>query len=221
MNESKGMSRADWVFETLEGDILSGNCAAGELLTELKLCERMGVSRTPVREALHRLMQEGLLEESTHGMIVRGVTESDLADIYEIRRRIEGYATRLCAERITEEQLAELAEVVDLQDFYTARGGAANIRDADTRFHELVYRYCGSDVLRSMLTDLHRKVKRFRKASVENPARAQIAVREHADILRALKAHDGDEAERLAVLHIENARGSIVLTTVADQKTNN
>ena len=218
MNGSKSVSRADWVFETLEGEILSGMCAAGELITELKLCERMGVSRTPVREALHRLIQEGLLEETTHGMVVRGVTESDLADIYEIRRRIEGFATRLCAERITDEQLAELGEVVDLQDFYTERGGAANIRDADTRFHELVYRYCGSDVLHAMLTDLHRKVKRFRKASVENPERARVAVREHADILRALRAHDGDEAERLAVLHIENARGSIVLSPSADSK---
>lgn len=218
MNGSRGASRADQVFETLEGEILSGVLAAGELLTELKLCERMGVSRTPVREALHRLMQEGLLDETTHGMVVRGVSESDLADIYEIRRRIEGYATRLCAERITEEQLAEMREVVDLQDFYTARGGAANIRDADTRFHEMVYRYCGSEVLHAMLTDLHRKIKRFRKASVENPERARIAVREHADILRALEAHDGDQAEQLAVLHIENARGSIVLATSADQK---
>lgn len=218
MNGSRGASRADQVFETLEGEILSGVLAAGELLTELKLCERMGVSRTPVREALHRLMQEGLLDETTHGMVVRGVSEGDLADIYEIRRRIEGYATRLCAERITEEQLAEMREVVDLQDFYTARGGAANIRDADTRFHEMVYRYCGSEVLHAMLTDLHRKIKRFRKASVENPERARIAVREHADILRALEAHDGDQAEQLAVLHIENARGSIVLATSADQK---
>jgi DNA-binding GntR family transcriptional regulator len=218
MNGSRGASRADWVFETLEGDILSGTLAAGELLTELKLCERMGLSRTPVREALHRLMQEGLLEETTHGMVVRGISESDLADIYEIRRRIEGYASRLCAERITEEQLAEMREVVALQDFYTARGGAANIRDADTRFHEMVYRYCGSDVLHSMLTDLHRKIKRFRKASVENPERARVAVREHADILRALEAHDGDKAEQLAVLHIENARGSIVLATSVDPK---
>lgn len=209
MNGNRG-SRADQVFEALESDILSGSYPSGELLTELKLCERMGVSRTPIREALHRLLQEGLVEETTHGMIVRGVSEQDLADIYEIRRRIEGYATRLCAERITEEQLAELREVVELQDFYTARGGAAHIRDADTRFHELVYRYCGSEVLRSMLTELHRKVKRYRKTSVENSERARVAYHEHAAILGALEAHNGDEAERLAVLHIENAKGSVI-----------
>ena len=209
-NEIKHGSRADLVFETLESEILSGACPRGTLLTELKLCDRMGVSRTPVREALNRLKQEGLVEETSHGVVARGVSEQDLTDIYEVRRRIEGYATRLCAERITKEQLAELREVVELQDFYTARGGATHIRDADTRFHELVYRYCGSEILHAMLTELHRKVQRFRKISVENPARAQVAVKEHAAILAALEAHDGDEAERLSVLHIDNAKNGIV-----------
>ena len=211
LHEIKHGSRADLVFETLENEILSGACPRGTFLTELKLCERMGVSRTPVREALNRLKQEGLVEETTHGVVARGVSEQDLTDIYEVRRRIEGYATRLCAEHITDEQLAELREVVELQDFYTARGGAAHIRDADTRFHELVYRYCGSEILHAMLTELHRKVQRFRKISVENPVRAQVAVKEHAAILQALEAHDGDEAERLSVLHIDNAKNGIVL----------
>lgn len=215
MNTSRGATRADLVFDELESDILNGNYQSGELLTELKLCERMGVSRTPVREALHRLMQEGLVEETTHGVVVRGISEQDLSDIYEIRRRIEGYATRLCAERITDEQLSELREVVELQKFYTMRGGAANIRDTDTRFHELVYCDCGSEVLRSMLTELHRKVKQFRKVSVENPTRALVAVKEHEAILRALEAHDGADAERLAVLHIENAKNGIVLSNDA------
>lgn len=210
VNEIKHGSRADLVFETLESEILSGACPRGTLLTELKLCERMGVSRTPVREALNRLKQEGLVEETSHGVVARGVSEQDLTDIYEVRRRIEGYATRLCAERITDEQLAELREVVELQDFYTARGGATHIRDADTRFHELVYRYCGSEILHAMLTELHRKVQRFRKLSVENPVRALVAVKEHAAILGALEAHDGDEAERLSVLHIDNAKNGIV-----------
>lgn len=217
MNASRGASRADLVFETLESEILGGIYTPGELLTELKLCERMGVSRTPVREALHRLMQEGLVEETTHGVVVRGVSEQDLVDIYEVRRRIEGYATRLCAERITEEQLVELREVVELQDFYTTKGGATHIRDTDTRFHELVYRYCGSEILGSMLSELHRKVQRYRKTSVENATRARVAVKEHTDILRALEEHNGDEAERLAVLHVENAKEGIVPATKADE----
>ena len=220
MNENKAVSRADFVFEALERDILSGTYPQGELLTELKLCQRLGVSRTPVREALNRLKQQDLVEETTHGVVVRGVTEQDLRDIYEIRCRVEGYATRLCAERITEEQLNELRDVVALQQFYTERGGAAHIRDADTKFHELVYRYCGSQVLHSMLTELHRKVQRFRRISVEDHQRARVAVKEHSDILAALESRDGERAERLAVLHIKHAKDSIVLANAkAEQAT--
>ena len=211
-------SRADFVYETLENDILSGIYPRGEVLTELKLCERLGVSRTPVREALNRLKEQQLVEEtSSHGVVVRGISEQDLLDIYEIRRRVEGYATRLCAQRITEEQLNELREIVALQGFYTERGGATNIRDMDSRFHELVYRYCGSRILAATLSELHHKVQRYRKLSVEHSDRARVAVKEHEAILQALEQHDGDEAERLTVLHIDNAKQCIVSATGANE----
>lgn len=209
-------SLADFVFESLENDILSGVYARGEILTELKLCERLGVSRTPIREALNRLKQQQLVEEtSSHSVRVRGVSQQDLMDIYEIRLRIEGYAARLCASRITEEELNELRETVALQGFYTERGGAASIRDMDSRFHELVYSYCGSEILKATLGELHHRVQRYRKISVEHPDRAKVAVREHAAILEALEQHDGDAAERLTVLHIENAKQCIALATSA------
>ena len=212
-------SLADFVFETLENDILSGVYKRGDILTELKLCERLGVRRTPIREALNRLKEQQLVTAtSSHSVVVRGVSEQDLVDIYEIRLRIEGYATHLCAERITAEQLNELKEIVALQEFYTERGGAASIRDMDSRFHELVYQYCGSEVLQSTLSDLHHKVQRYRKLSVEHPERAHVAVKEHADILRALEQHDGNEAERLTILHIENAKRCIVSATGANNE---
>jgi DNA-binding GntR family transcriptional regulator len=211
-------SLADFVFETLENDILSGVYKRGDTLTELKLCERLGVSRTPIREALNRLKEQQLVSAtSSHSVVVRGVSEQDLVDIYEIRLRIEGYATRLCAERITDEQLQQLREIVALQEFYTERGGASHIRDMDSRFHELVYQYCGSDMLQSTLSDLHHKIQRYRKLSVEHPERAQIAVREHADILHALECHDGEAAERLTILHIDNAKKCIVSATGANE----
>ena len=211
-------SRADFVYETLENDILSGIYPRGEVLTELKLCQRLGVSRTPVREALNRLKEQQLVEEtSSHGVIVRGISEQDLLDIFEIRRRVEGYATRLCAQRITEEQLSELREIVALQGFYTERGGATNIRDMDSRFHELIYRYCGSRILEATLSDLHHKVQRYRKISMELSDRAHGAVKEHEAILRALEQHDGDGAERLTVLHIDNAKKCIVSATGANE----
>ena len=94
MPDQRTVSRADIVFERLEEDILSGVYREGEYLTELRLCEILGVSRTPVREALSRLVQEGLVKETGKGAKVLGVSLDDLIDIYEIRYRIEGYATR-------------------------------------------------------------------------------------------------------------------------------
>lgn len=218
MSELKNASRADYVFDTLEEEILSGTCRAGDVLTELKLCERLGVSRTPVREAFNRLRQEGLVEESSHGMVVVGVSEDDLLDIYEVRKRIEGYATGRCALHVTDEQLAELREVVELQEFYTDRGGAGHIRDTDTKFHELIYSFCGSRVMYATLTELHRKVQRYRKLSVENPERAKSVVAEHRAILEALERHDREAAEKLAVLHIEKAKNNIMLATSVAKK---
>lgn len=215
--ENRTISRADYVFETLENDILCGCFQPGDVLTELKICERLEVSRTPVREALKRLKQEGLVEESGHSVTVVGISEDDLRDIFEVRLRVEGYVARLCAGRMTAEELAQLREVTDLQVFYTARGGAAGIRDMDSRFHELMYQFCGSHVLRDMLTMLHHKIQRFRKMSVENPRRAEQAVREHLDILAALERRDENEAERLTVLHVRNAMNSTL--SAAEKQT--
>ena len=219
--EVKGIkyaSAGEYVFETLENEILSGVYHDGDILTEQRLCEKLAVSRTPVREAIFRLKQEHLVEEKTNGICVVGVTEQDLYDIYEMRKRIEGYATGRCAALITYPQLQELQEIVDLQEFYTSKGIADNIRDTDTKFHEMLYSYCGSRMLQATLTDLHRKVRKYRKLSVEDPNRARIAMHEHRNILDALSRHDSAEAEYLAVLHIENARKNIVLAATKKEK---
>lgn len=208
--KEKAPSMAEAVFAQIEEAILNGKLASGEILTENRLCEHLSVSRTPVREALNRLRQEGLIEETGKGAVVIGITEKDLDDIYEVRLRVEGLASALCAECITDEQLAELEETVALQEFYTSRGQADSIKNLDSRFHEQIYSYCGSKILSSLLSDLHRKVQRFRRVSVEDPTRALAAVAEHRKILDALRAHNRELAENLAVTHIRNARASIV-----------
>lgn len=117
MERSQTVSMADRVFERLEDDILSGKYAPGEMLTELKLCAELDVSRTPVREALKRLMQENLIYETGKGMAVCRFDEDDINDIYEIRSRIEGLAFSMCAEKITDEELKKLRDTLELQLF--------------------------------------------------------------------------------------------------------
>ena len=206
----KSISIADIVFDKIEDAILSGEFSRGDIITELKLCELLEVSRTPVREALTRLKQEGLIKESGKGAVVVGINTDDLFDIYEVRMRIEGLAAARCAEVITDGQLKKLGETLELQEFYTAKNQPDSIKKLDSEFHEQIYSYCGSKTLETLLSELHRKVKRYRKTSVSNPNRALMAVKEHREIFEAISAHDGKLAEKLTEKHIKNARESIM-----------
>ena len=210
MMDHRNLSLAEQVFERLENEILSGVYQRGELLTEMKLVSDLGVSRTPIREALHRLEQERLIETSQKGFLVLGVTQQDLADIFEIREKIEGVASRLAAEKITDEQLAQLRETLELQEFYVARHDADHIKSYDSQFHKLIYRFSGSSVYYDTLIPLHKKVQKYRKASVENESRAVQSAKEHRVIFEAIAAHDGKKAEQYTIEHIVNAANHIL-----------
>ena len=210
MMEHRTLSLAEQVLERLEGEILSGKYQRGELLSEMRLVTDLGVSRTPVREALHRLEQEHLIEISPKGILIVGVTQKDLEDIFAIRLRIEGLASYCAAESMTAEQLAELKETLELQEFYVAKQDPERIKTMDSRFHQLIYRYCGSAVLNDTLLPLHKKVQKYRRASVENNSRAQQSAREHRAIFEAIEARDAALAEKYTTEHIANAADHIL-----------
>lgn len=206
----KSISTADIVFDRIEEAILSGEFPKGSIITELKLSSMLQVSRTPIREALSRLRGEGLIEDTGKGALVLGIDENDLFDIYEVRSRIEGLAAAKCAENITESELKRLRDTLELQEFYTDKNEPERIRNSDSEFHKLIYSYCGSRTLEALLSELHRKVQRYRRASVENRGRAAMAVAEHRGIYEAIKERDPELAERLIKEHIKNARESIM-----------
>lgn len=206
MFEHRTVSLAEQVFERLETDILSGKYVPGEVLTELKLVSDLGVSRTPIREALHRLEQEHIVEISQRGILVLGVSQKDLEDILEIRIRIEGLAAAMTAQRITDEELAELRETIELQEFYVPKHDADRINGMDSRFHLLIYRFSGSVPLYDTLMPLHKKVLKYRRASVENEVRSANSFMEHRAIFDAIAAHDAPLAEARMRAHIANAK---------------
>lgn len=208
--EYKTISLADQVFERLEADILSGKYQRGEVITELRLCAELGVSRTPVREALRRLLQEHLIEESGKGTVVMGISRKDFEDMCAIRLRIEGLAVRGFIENKTEESMRELKEALDFQEFYLARSDADHIKIMDGRFHEAIYNHCGSAILRDTLSPLHKKVQKYRRLSIEQSGRAVKSVEEHRAIYDAIDAGDADLAERLMAEHVNNAMYTIV-----------
>ena len=203
--EHKTVSLADQVFENLESDILSGKYQRGELLTESKLSQSLGVSRTPIREALRRLSQEHIIEESGKGVIVLGITEDDLRDIFYIRRKIESECAARAAKNRTEEQLSTLREAVEFQEFYLSKKNADKIKAMDSRFHETIYLMSGSAVLSDVLIPLHRKIQKYRRASVSNNSRAEASVAEHRAIFEAIAAKDSKAVKKLFDEHLANA----------------
>ena len=208
--EHKTVSLADQVYEQLETDILKGKYPRGEVLTELKLCEVLGVSRTPVREALRRLADEHLIEEGNRGCTVLGINLDDLCDIYDIRCEIEGMAAARAAKRISDEQIKKIKELIDLQEFYAAKRNADNLESIDNEFHQLIYRYSGSSVIYATLMPLHKKIQKYRKASVENEMRAEQSFEEHKAIYEALKNRDSNLAREKMTLHVKNAYKHII-----------
>lgn len=210
MTEHKSISLADCVFEKLENDILSGKYVFGEILTEARLSEELDVSRTPIREAIRRLEQEHILRVTGKGLVVQGITREDIADILEVRIRIEGIAAARAALHMTPEQKQELVEAVDLQEFYVSKADADHVQRQDHTFHELIYAGCGSITLESTLTPLHRKAQKYRLASVEHEERARASAQEHRRIVDAIVAGDAALAQQEMTAHIENARKSML-----------
>ena len=203
-------SLADQVFERLEGDILSGKFERGDIVTELQLCQMLGVSRTPVREALRRLETEHLIEDTGKGSRILSITQQDFADMCAIRIRIEYLAVDGFIANMTEESLGELREAVELQEFYLTKNNSDQLKSMDSRFHMCIYKYCGSAILRDTLAPLHKKVQKYRRQSVSNPERAAKSVAEHRAIYNAIEAKDVALAVHLMTTHISNAMNNII-----------
>ena len=191
------------VFNAIENAILDGEYKDGDSLNELRLSKELGVSRTPVREALMQLELEGLVRNVPNkGAVVIGVTEQD---IHEIRIRIEGLASRLCAENITEDELRALEQIVDLQEFYLLKNDTEQIWKLDGDFHKIIYDASRSRPLRFTLSNFHNYIKKARDISVQTEGRAVKTVAEHRAILDAIRARNGALAEQLTAQHISNA----------------
>lgn len=205
MIEHKTISLADQVFDHLENDILSGKYQRGEILTESKLSAELGVSRTPIREALRRLEQEHIIEESGKGSVVIGINEKDLEDIFMIRKSLECQVAALAAKNRTEEQLKQLREALEFQEFYLNKKDPDQIKLMDSRFHETLYKLSGSTAFYDTLVPLHKKIQKYRRASVANSSRAEASVTEHRKIYEAIEAKNTALAAKYASEHVENA----------------
>jgi len=199
------------VFESLREAIINGTLKPGERLMELQLAEQMGVSRTPVREAIRKLELEGfVVMVPRKGAYVSGISVRDIVDIFEVRVALESLAAGLAAERITEEELDELERVL----FQIAEASAGEnigiIAEKDANFHELLFRASRNQRLVNMITHLQEHIQRFRTTSLSVPGRTKHAIEEHKNIVDAIGERNVELAQALAREHVENAEQSFL-----------
>ena len=199
------------VFLALEEEILSGKLKKGESLAENSLSARLGVSRTPLRGAMHRLDEEGLIEiVPNRGAVVIGIGDEELVDIYKIRIRLEGLASSEAAKRISEDDLKRLRDSVELSEFYIAKQDAEHLKELDSEFHNIIYKASGNRLLCKTLTELHRNIKFYRKRSLGVANRLEKSIAEHREILSAIESGDSEAADRVTSAHIEAALNNLL-----------
>ena len=191
------------VFNKIREDILAGNYPEKSELREAAISKEMGVSRTPVREALRQLELEGLVSIIPNkGAYVNGITPEDIYDIYIIRSYLEGLCAKWACVNITNSQLENLEEIIYLSEFHIGKEHWDQIFELDNRFHLGMYEACGSRILEHILSDYHHYVERVRKNTLSSYERASMASAEHKAILQSVKDKDEARAERLANEHI-------------------
>jgi len=201
------------VFETLRDAIINQVLKPGERLMEIQLAEEMGVSRTPVREAIRKLELEGLVVMvPRRGAYVAGISMKDIHEVFEVRGALEALAASLAAERITPEELEEMERQMVKEAEETEANNLRNIVEVDATFHDLLYKAARNQRLLQFVSILQEQLHRFRSASLARPGRSKTALEEHKKIVEALAERDAVLAEKLAREHIENAENAMLLS---------
>ncbi len=200
------------VYNELREALLCGQFKKDEWLTEHMLTQKLGVSRTPVRSALQRRAEDGLVSLIPNkGAVVIGIAKEDIIEIYRIRMSLEGLASAMAAEKITEEEKQKLSENVALFEFYIQRQDTEHIEELDTAFHSMIYEASGSRTIERILSELHCNTKAYRSQSLCVPGRLSKTLEEHKEILNAILTGNAEKAENLTSAHIERAMENMLV----------
>lgn len=210
MIDYKSQSLANQVYETIERNILNGVYSKGKVISEMKLSEELGVSRTPIREAMTRLETERLIETTSTGTVVVGITDKDVRDMFQVKLHLDPLIMKMAATNISAHALEMLKENLEQQEFYNKKGNTEKLRDLDTEFHDIIYAESKSPILQHILTGIHHKLLKYRKASLDKSDRSDHSVEEHEAIYEALAARDEMRIELLVLQHINHSYDTIM-----------
>ena len=199
------------VYEELREMILTGNIKPGTRLMEVEMAEEMGVSRTPIREAIRKLEKEGLvIIEPRRGAYVSEMSVKDMIDILEVRSNLEGLAACLAAERITKKELEELSSVADDFAASVEKDDMSGMIKSDINFHRIIVEASRNKPLIDMVEELQELVLRFRYIYYQDFRRAKEMLPEHKGILAAIKEGQPESAKEGAFSHIDRLKEMIM-----------
>ena len=214
----RGVRLVDEATSVIRGAILAGKLRAGMRLGQEELARQMGISRTPLREALMKLEQEGLIEVlPRRGFQVVELKLEEAIELYDLREVLDGLAASLTARSIDRQTLENLESQLTKMAKCIKRQNAHEWFVHHVAFHNEIYRASGNERLIGLISTVRLSIQRFHPLLLTTPNRLKNAYQEHLGTFRAIKARHPQQAERLARLHIANAKG-IVLKVMADQK---
>lgn len=195
----------DVVFNTLREAILKGELKPGERLMELQLAAKLGVSRTPIREAIRMLEQEGLaVTIPRKGAEVAKMTEKDMEDVLQIREALDELAAKIACEQISEEQLEELVATMHEFEESTKTDNVKKIAEADVKFHDIIYQSTGNPKFVNMLNNLREQMYRYRVEYLKDENNYPTLMKEHKDIVEGLVRKNKTQVTETMHQHVKN-----------------
>lgn len=211
LNNDDFLPLRDVVFNTLRNAILKGELEPGEKLMEKKLSEKLGVSRTPIREAIRKLELEGLVVMTPRKSAeVASITEEDLTDVLEVRRVLESLAIDLACKNITNDNIAELEDNLVRFNAAIKKNDITEIATTDVEFHETIYKSTGNRRLIQILNNLREQMYRYRLEYIKDRQTRDNLVIEHGRIIDALRERDKEKGKKAILNHIEKQELTIL-----------
>jgi len=211
MRSLKRESLSNQVFEQIKEMIVRGEIPAGKRMIESKIAESMGISRTPVREAVHKLEAEGLLNSLPKGgYAVRGLDISDIEETFEIRSILESFASYLAAHRHSNKEIVPLEEKIEEFQRYLDNHNLKELTRINTEFHDLLYALSRSPRLVKMIHNLRDEIYFLRKIILRSVDMACLSNKDHREIIKAIKKREAKKVERLVRDHILRGKEFVI-----------
>ena len=207
----KPRSMGDATYDSLKEAIVKGDIAPGQRLIESQLSTQMNVSRIPVREAIKKLEQDGLIERTDkRGFIVKDMSKEEIEETLGLRALLESYAAYLATERMTKALFKKLEDSIAAYRQSLEVGDTEKLMQHNTQFHEIIYKTAGSQKLYALINNFRDFIYRYRKPLLDNPDYARVSLVDHEEMLAAMREKDMEKVEQLVRKHILRGRGIII-----------